>query len=143
MGKNIFMSESNYAPLLAKIEITIAATDVEAEKEGIVLTDSQVRSTVNKAALATRGSSPDIELDSPRAKLLGQLAAKLVEARREFQVQVVDKDKEGALPVPAQMWINALQTVMDSIRTRTGDTGSRAYLDFVREFVRERLKVEV
>lgn len=143
MGKNIFMSESNYAPLLAKIEITIAATDVEAEKEGIVLTDSQVRSTVNKAALATRGSSPDIELDSPRAKLLGQLAAKLVEARREFHVQVVDKDKEGALPVPAQMWINALQTVMDSIRTRTGDTGSRAYLDFVREFVRERLKVEV
>mgnify|MGYP000878450488 FL=1 len=35
-------------------------------------------------------------------------------------------------------WINALETVMDSIKTRTGSiSGSRDYLDFLKGFMAE------
>lgn len=137
MATNIHMSEANYAPLLAKIEIEIVKTDQAAEAEDISLTDSQVRSALHRAGLMARGSQPEIEKETPRDKHLSALITRLAEARREFRIQIVQQDDH--LPVPVEMWVNALKTIQDSIRTRTGEPGSRAYLEFARVFVQERL----
>lgn len=139
MATDIVMSEANYAPLLAKIESEIVNTDEAAAAEGIPLTDSQVRSALNRVGLLARGGRPEIPKGSPRDRLLADLTARLIEARKEFRIQIVDQDDH--LPVPVEMWLNALGSVMDSIRHHGGTPGSRGYLEFVREFVRQRLKI--
>lgn len=143
MDTDIVMSEANYAPLLAQIEIAIARTDKAAEAEGVSLTDSQVRSALHRAGLLVRGGSPVIERETARDRQLAGLSEALVEARKEFRVELLGEKAGQSIPVPVDMWINALRQIQHSIRVRGGEAGTRAYLEFVRKFVAEKLKVEV
>ncbi|MBS0661277.1 MAG: hypothetical protein JSR82_23930 [Verrucomicrobia bacterium] len=139
MATDIVMSEANYAPLLAKIEAEIVNTDEAAAADQIPLTDSQIRSALNRVGLLARGARPEIPAGSPRDRLLSDLTRRLIEARQEFRIQIVGKDDH--LPVPVEMWLNALGSVMESIRRHGGQPGSRAYLEFARDFVRNRLRI--
>ena len=135
------MQDPFYAGLLLQIESRICQTDTDATEAGMPLTDSQVRSAVVKARKMAEGGQPAIAGETPRdlilrdlAQMLSRVPDFLQEARTNAEGQTVRK------PIDIKDWIKALETVLDSMKTRKVDQpGSRAYLDFAREFVAEAL----
>lgn len=114
------MKDPFYAGLLFQIESQLSQTDEVAKVMGLQLTDSQVKSALIKAQKKLQGGTPAIPQANDREKLMASLIDTLC-------LTSVDK----------QAWSNALETVADSIKTRTGNVpGSRNYLDFVQDFVR-------
>ncbi len=114
------MKDPVYAGLLFQIESQVSQLDEVAKSKGLQLSDSQVRSALIKAQKRILGETPAIPQTNDREKLLAGLIDNLC-------ITTVDK----------HIWANALETVVDSIKTRTGNTpGTRDYLEFVQGFIR-------
>lgn len=129
------MRDLRYAPILLEIETRIVAADIVARSQQIELTDSQVRSALRKLVLLAKGERPSIASDKPRERILAGLVVTLSDARTSLGFS--QGDAKNPAPLTATVWINALTTIVDSIHTRTAGAGSRAYLDFVGNFVKE------
>ncbi|MES2568585.1 MAG: hypothetical protein V4710_00855 [Verrucomicrobiota bacterium] len=130
---NVFQ-DPFYVPILLQIERRIAKADEEARAEGIVLTDSSVRSTLNKVrkhAMEGKGMAP--VAGSPRDGLLAALYESLVELRSALAVTSTGEETED---LPLNDWVLALRSIEESIRTRGTGPGCRDYLEFIGPFVR-------
>jgi hypothetical protein len=114
------MKDPIYAGLLFQIESQLSQVDEVAQSKGVQLTDSQVKSALIKAQKKLQGGTPAIPQTNDREKLL----AGLIDSLRDTTVD-------------QHLWANALETVVGSIKTRTGNIpGSRDYLEFVQGFIR-------
>lgn len=123
-------SDSLYTPIIFAIESRIVAADKEAKAEGISLTDSQVRSVLNRVRKSA--AVPDPGAGARRDQILADLQGDLA----YFGTHVSFEDEAGErIPVSTQEWHLCLRTVEDSIRVRSLGPGSRGYLEFITDFV--------
>ena len=131
------MKDPFYAYLLFRIETHVHAADCAAKATGMSLNDSQVRSAILRAAKVVAGQNPKLPDSNARDQLLASLVQVIADERIKTQLDPSLASRVGKEITPHE-WINALETVMDSIKTRTGFfSGSRDYLDFLKEFVEE------
>ena len=119
-NSTVRMKDPLYAGLLFQIETQLSQLDEAAQNKGVQLTDSQIKSALIKAQKKLQGGTPAIPQTNNREKFLAELIEGLCDTR-------VDKN----------VWANALETVVGSIKIRTGSIpGSRDYLEFVQGFIR-------
>jgi len=131
------MKDPFYASLLFRVETHVHAVDYVAKVTGISLNDSQVRSAILRAAKVVAGQNPKLPDGNARDQLLAGLVQVIADERIKTQMDPALASGVGKEISPRE-WINALETVMDSIKTRTGSiSGSRDYLDFLKGFMAE------
>jgi len=101
------------------------------------LTDSQVRSAIIKAQKKVQGGEPDIPETNERERILAALIDSVYQAPDDLMERVISDDgTEEEQPLEISDWVNALETVEDSIKTRkSGVPGSRDYLNFLHGFI--------
>jgi hypothetical protein len=90
-----------------------------------------VRSILNKVRKAAQGGRPLLPVGSEREQLLASLYADLVRLRTELKMEM----NEGVMELANRDWVLSLRTVENSIRLRTGGSGSREYLEFLKGFL--------
>lgn len=131
------MKDPFYAGLLFQIEQMICQADDEAMRMGLELTDSQVRSAIIKAQKKVQGEEPVIPETNERERILAALIDSVYQAPDELVERVTAEDgTEDEQPLEISHWVNALETVQDSIKTRnSGIPGSRNYLIFLHGFI--------
>ena len=133
------MTDPFYAGLLFKIEQIICQVDDEAKRQGLELTDSQIRSALVKARKKVEGEDPDIPEATERDKILAMLIDGLFQAPDDIMEQISGAD--GTMdeePLRLSVWIKALETVEDSVKTRKSNIpGSRDYLNFIHRFIQQ------
>ena len=131
------MRDPFYAPLLLQIESAICWTDNEAKEAGLDLSDSQVRSALVKVRKLVQGHDPKIPQETERDQILWQLIMALWHAPDNLMEEGVGPGGEKTRePLELAHWDTALETVLSSMKIHQVDApGSRAYLDFVREFI--------
>ncbi len=138
------MKDPFYAGLLFKIEQIICQVDDEAKRQGLELTDSQIRSALVKARKKVAGEDPDIPEATERDKILAMLIDGLFQAPDDIMEQILGAD--GTMeeePLRLSEWIKALETVEDSVKTRKSNIpGSRDYLNFVHRFIQQAKEAE-
>lgn len=131
------MKDPYYAGLLFQIEQMICQADDDAKSKGLQLTDSQVRSAILKARRMVQGAEPHIPATNEREQILAELIDSIYQAPDHIMKGSMTDDggmEEEPLPIPD--WINALETVAESIKTRRSDVpGSRDYLTFLHGFI--------
>lgn len=135
------MRDPRYSGILHAIESRLHATDRSAAARGLALTDSNIRSLLVRTINGAKGRSP-----SANASASSEKDRLLAEAQRELTALYATIVEERELPdgsvecrpLPAADWIAALETIKESCALRTGrEQGSRAYLDFVRDFLKD------
>ena len=141
MGKNPTdrMRDPFYAGLLFQIEHIICQADDEAKSKGIRLTDSQIKSALNKTRGKLEGGTPVIPTGSEKDKIIAQLIDSLCLAHHDLaERQQYPDGTETDKPLDVMDWIRAIETVEDSVKTRKSHIpGSRDYLDFVHGFIEQ------
>lgn len=135
------MEDDYFVPILFEIESTINARDREARDRNIVLTDSQVRSILNKVRKHAGGGAPKVPRNSERDLVLASIFDDLLEVWTGIELVSDDPDDE-AEKLPVGDWVSALRRIEDSVRTHTAGSGSRAYLDFLDGFMSMRKEVD-
>jgi len=131
------MKDPFYASLLFRVETHVHAVDYVAKVTGISLNDSQVRSAILRAAKVVAGQNPKLPDGNARDQLLAGLVQVIADERIKTHMDPALASGVGKEITPRE-WINTLETVMDSIKTRTGSiSGSRDYLDFLKGFMAE------
>ncbi len=129
------MKNPFYAQLIFQAEGILSRADAAAREKGIELSDSQVRSAVIKSMKTLKGQNPDIPKSNERENHLAELIDNLVHAPEFLEREGLNPDAPGEA-IDRLHWINALETVADSIKTRKLDTpGSRVYLNFIHNFI--------
>ena len=86
------MKDPFYAGLLFKIEQIICQVDDEAKRQGLELTDSQIRSALVKARKKVAGEDPDIPEATERDKILAMLIDGLFQAPDDIMEQISGAD---------------------------------------------------
>lgn len=125
--------------------MTLHETDRQAKAEGVALTDSAMRSLLVRAINEARGKPAKTAPSSARDRGLADTLRRLAEVRASLRVVVGEEagepiGSEGD-PLPTAEWIHALQAVKESCEARTGgEPGSRGYLDFLTDFLRDAMK---
>jgi len=123
-------NDPRYTPVIMAIEGRIVGADRQAKAEGISLTDSQVRSVLNRVRKSA--AVPDLNAGSRRDQILAALQGDL----DYFGSHLSFEDEEGErFPISAQEWHLCLRTIEDSIRVRSSGPGSRDYLEFITDFI--------
>ena len=136
------MRDPFFAHLMFLIEQMISEADVDARAQGVTLRDSQVQSALTKARGLASGKSPRIEEATDADRVLRTLILSIDHAPNELIERSIDPDGlRQEKPLDAADWIMAIETVIDSIKTRRSEIpGSRDYLDFVEAFVKRAKK---
>ncbi len=131
------MRDPFFAQLMFLIEKTICAADQDARQQGVTLKDSQIQSAINKAIGLASGKSPRMEETSEADRILRKLILSINHTiNNKLEARIVDGKQQEEKPIRPAEWIMALESVMDSIKTRrSGIPGSRDYLDFVQGFI--------
>ncbi len=134
------MRDPRYSPILLQIERTLYDADKLAASRAITLTDSSVRSLLVRAINEAKGRAAKSAPSDASAKdhLLAETVGQLAGVRAAI---VAESDRpDGSVerhPLPAADWIVALEAIKDSCAVRTGgESGSRGYLEFLREFLK-------
>lgn len=133
-----------YAELVYTVERTILQADRSAKAASIRLTDSQIRSALNKARKVVAGESPSIPTETPREELLAGLIENIVALRSGLAIRPAHEGAaEPIEPADERAMIagvvtNTIETVETLVANRESDTpGSRDYLEFLSSFVRK------
>ena len=96
-----------------------------------------MQSTLIKATAIASGKNPKVEEATETDQILKNLIQRIIQAPKNINEQSVTDGQvvdESSLRVVD--WIAALQTVIESIKTRrSGIPGARDYLDFVVDFI--------
>ncbi len=130
MNTTNLMRDPFYVPILARIETRIAEADREAVQEGVPLTDSQVRSILNRVRKSAK--IPDMDAGSRRDQILAKLQSDLTALGLALGL----RDKSGQeMILPEKDWHLSLRCVEDSIKLRSSGPGSREYLEYIAAFV--------
>jgi len=123
------MRDPFFARLMLRIETKIHSLDSQVKKEsGVLLTDSNVKSSIIKAVALLSGKKPKLESGDAKDRIIGELATELAGMSAELEKgQVARKD-----------YTLALLAVEDSLKTRHDHYNQpRGYLDFLGTFIRE------
>lgn len=135
MGKLNLMNDPFYAQLMHVIEGVICLADKDAQEQGIRLTDSNIKSALNKARRVT----PDMviartEAPKTREAIIEEMALSIA-ANRELLGEE-SADGTGHVAIGQADWVKAIGAVEASLKVRRSEEpGSRHYLDFVRNFI--------
>ncbi len=139
MSKIDLMKDPFYAQLMFVVESAICKADKAAQGQGVRLTDSSIKSALNKA----RRMTPEKVIEpvgslKTREDFVEELARSIA-ANREVLLEG-DEEAEGEMTEVSRVdWVKAISAVEASLKLRRGDEpGSRDYLDFVRSFIEER-----
>ena len=133
------MTNPFYAAIMYSIESRIHAADQLVTTRGLALTDSQVRSALVRTINTAKGRPPAPVPPSAAEKerLPADLAIRIGAARSDVAVE--DPQPDGSViekPLPTADWLKALLAVRESCELRgDGRPGSRAYLDFLKDFI--------
>lgn len=139
MSRHDTMRDPRFAGILHAIESQLHATDRLVAARGLALTDSNVRSLLIRASNEARGKPVKADTSSSEKDRL------LADAQRELtavRAGIVEERNlpDGSVergPLATADWIAALEAIKESCALRTGrEPGSRAYLDFVGEFLK-------
>jgi hypothetical protein len=131
------MKDPFYAGLMYALESRICALDDRAREAGVILSDSQIQSMLIKLEKSLRGKSPGIPQGCPRDQML----AVWIEANRtppeELRMERIQESGETVLePISIGDWLLAVMALIESVKKRRSPIpGSRAYLDFVHDFI--------
>ena len=140
MRHHDLMKDPFYASILFAIESNIDELERLAAAQGILLTDSNVRSLLVKAIHAANGKPPK-SIQGPVGAKEKFVAGKLLEliAVKESLAEQ-NGFPDGSIkknPISQADWIKSLEAVKESCAIRTADEpGSRNYLEFLRDFIR-------
>jgi len=132
------MKDPFYAQLMFVIESAICKADEAAQKKGVRLTDSNIKSALNKARrmMPEKVIAPVESLDR-REDFVEELARSIA-ANREVLLEETEGAEGRIAGVSPGDWSKAISAVEASLKVRRRDEpGSRDYLDFVRRFVEE------
>ena len=131
------MKDPFYAGVMYVIESHICTLDDRARKSGIILSDSQIQSSLIKLEKTIRGQKPGIPTESPRDQLLAEWIGENRTPPKEIQIETIGESGEAFRePLAIEDWLAALLAVLESVKTRRSPfPGSRAYLDFVHDFI--------
>ena len=139
MSHGDLMTNPFYAGIMFAIESRIHATYQSVATRGLALTDSQVCSALVRTINAAKGRPPTPVPPSAAEKdrLPADLALEVEAARSDLAIE--DTQPDGSVlekPLPTADWIKALLAVRESCELRgDGRPGSRAYLDFLKDFI--------
>ena len=141
MSHSDVMKNPFYAGIMFAIETRIHEADKAAIGRGLTLTDSQVRSALVRTINTAKGRppAPVPSTADEKERRPAELAAEIARARADVLVEEPQDDGPPIeKPLPASDWLKALLAVRDSCELRGDDRpGSRAYLDFLKEFIRQ------
>jgi hypothetical protein len=132
------MRDPFYAQLMFVIECAICKADEAAQKKGVRLTDSNIKSALNKARrmMPEKVIAP-VESLERREDFVEELARSIA-ANREVLLEETEGAEGRIAGVSPGDWGKAISAVEASLKVRRRDEpGSRDYLDFVRRFVEE------
>lgn len=124
-------------PILLAIEGTIHRAERAALNQGVTLTDSQVRSTLNRVRKHGIPGAPKSEAASARDKVLAQLHVDIASLRSAL---AVEEASGVTVDLSDAEWNLAVRTIEDSIRLRSNGAGSRDYLEFLQDFLPQNLR---
>ena len=124
MNTKNLMKDPYYSNMLFAIEGHINRVSEEAKAEGILFSDSNVKSVLNKVKNTIKGKYPKTMEGKRKEELLSLLIDDLSKLPDDMKSDRSKKD-----------WILAFKCVEDSLKHRTGGSGSRAYLDYLINFV--------
>jgi len=140
MSKHDLMKDPFYAQLMHVVETTICKADREAQKKGLRLTDSNIKSALNKARRITttlRVADAAESLET-REGIIEELARSIASNRELLKEVIESEDGTGRAEVSRADWNNAIVAVEASLKLRRSvEPGTRFYLDFVRPFTEE------
>ncbi|MCZ6672198.1 MAG: hypothetical protein O7C75_04585 [Verrucomicrobia bacterium] len=91
----------------------IHKSDEDSKSSGVTLTDSNVKSCIQKALGFARGKSPSLPEKSEKEKILKVLAQSLSQLREALQPG--SNTEEG---ISKQAWILSLKATEDSLKTK-------------------------
>ena len=137
MKNHDLMRDPFFAQLMYVIESAICMADKHAKESGVRLTDSSIKSALNKARRITPNQiiTPLTKLES-RDDFVEELARSIA-ANREIFVEETEYGGEKQEISPSD-WINAISAVEASLKLRRStEPGTRYYLDYVRNFIGE------
>jgi hypothetical protein len=126
------MNDPFYTAIIFQIESRIIAKHRDAQSKNLQLTDSQVRSILNKVRKTSGGAKTQLPTGSEREQILGSLHGELMQVWAELSVESADGQIED---LPLRDWVLALKTVEDSIQTHSSGPGSYSYLVFLEGFM--------
>ena len=133
MRLNRIAHEPYYQALLYQVESRIVYTDNKAKREGIALTDSNVRSALLKVIASMKGKTPKFAREKRRDEIVAELIDELIRCRKGIKVDRRDEVED----LPDKDWISALEAVADSVKRRSRvPGGARSYLELITEFIR-------
>jgi len=139
MSKLDLMKDPFYAQLMFVVESAICKADKSAQDQGVRLTDSNIKSALNKARRMTpeKVIAP-VEFLRRREDFVDELARSIAANRKVLLTQAEGAEGERT-EVSHADWAKAISAVETSLKLRHRDEpGSRDYLDFVRSFIEER-----
>jgi hypothetical protein len=131
------MKDPFYAQLMYVIEGAICNADEDAQKKGVRLTDSNIKSALNKARRMTPGRVTGLaEPPTTREEIVEELARSIAANREVFLAETEDGERGEVIWAD---WVRAISAVEASLKVRQrNEPGSRDYLDFVRRFIEEK-----
>ncbi len=132
------MKDPFYAQLMFVVESSICKADKAAQEQGLRLTDSNIKSALNKARRMTpQKVIAPVESLRSREDFVEELARSIA-ANREILLEETDGAEGEMTEVSQADWVKAISAVEASLKLRhSKEPGSRDYLDFVRSFVEE------
>jgi len=137
MSKHDLMKDPFFAQLMYVIERAICMADRAAQKQGLRLTDSGIKSALNKARkMNLEDATIRVESLKTREDFIEELARGIA-ANRLLLAEEMD-GREEKKEISQADWIKAIEAVEASLKLRRLPVpGSRFYLDFVRHFIEE------
>ena len=133
------MNDPFYAQLMFLIESCISKADRDGQGKGVRLTDSNIKSALNKARHLSVKPVPDpLEVVETREDIIHELATSIAANRELFRVETETASGKEKAPISSAEWVKAISAVEASLKVRRSDEpGSRCYLDFVGRFIEE------
>lgn len=135
------MRDPAFSMVLFAIEEQITALDQEAERRGLRLTDSSIRSLLIRAINEAKGKALKTTASaiSEKDRLLAEGLAVIVAVREGVSEEIEQPDGTWKRkPISTAPWIACLEAIKESCEIRTGrEPGSRGYLDYAREFIKD------
>ena len=132
------MRDPFYARLMFVVESAICKADKAAQEQGVRLTDSNIKSAMNKARRMTpeKVIAP-VESLGTREDFVEELARSIAANGKVLFEQAEGAESEMK-EVSQADWVKVISAVETSLKLRHRDEpGSRDYLDFVRSFIEE------
>ncbi len=127
--------------LMYCIENIVYQADDEATRLGMHLTDSQVKSALNKVTKLLLGRKIEIPASSQKEKLIAKLIDSIYWARENLTEKRCDRHGEIVeKPLSRAEWLKTIEAVESSIKImKSHEPGSRRYIEHMRAFMSKSL----